>query len=57
MTSHTYFAVIPSPLGRILLAGDGAGLRRISLLDGARPLTPEADWIEDPVPLVTPPAN
>ncbi len=48
MDVRTYFAIMPSPLGRILLAGDAVGLRRLSLLDGERPLAPRIGWIESP---------
>jgi methylated-DNA-[protein]-cysteine S-methyltransferase len=39
---HYYDA--PTPVGRLLLAGDEAGLRRISFQDGLHPLKPAGDW-------------
>ena len=35
---------ISSPVGRLLLAGDGRGLRRIHFQDGPRPLTVPDGW-------------
>jgi methylated-DNA-[protein]-cysteine S-methyltransferase len=40
-----------SPVGRLLLACDGAGLRQIGFLDGPHPRTPEQGWREDLAPL------
>lgn len=48
MSDRTRFAIMPSPIGRILLAGDGVSLSHVSLLDGVRPLDPAPDWLEDP---------
>jgi methylated-DNA-[protein]-cysteine S-methyltransferase len=38
---------INSPVGRLLLAGDGRGLRLVSFENGRRGSTPQPDWTED----------
>lgn len=39
-----YFCLADSPLGALLLAGDGTGLRRLSLQRGLTPTEPEPHW-------------
>lgn len=42
------YRYLESPIGALLIAGDDAGIRRISFSAGKRTLAPEANWIEDP---------
>ena len=42
---HRY---LESPVGRLLLAGDGQTLRRINLQDGARPVEVDPEWTLEP---------
>jgi len=42
------YAYVDSPLGRILVAGDEAGLRKISFMDGDTAIAPAAGWSENP---------
>ena len=44
------YCEISSPAGRLLLAGDGRGLRRISFQDGPRPMPIPRDWQRDEAP-------
>ena len=37
---------MPSPVGDLLLAGDGDALHHVSMLDGPDPITPAASWQE-----------
>ena len=46
-----YFCEIDSPLGALLLAGDGRSLRHVHFQGGPRPMRPPNHWIEDPAPL------
>jgi methylated-DNA-[protein]-cysteine S-methyltransferase len=39
---------IQSPVGRLLLAGDGVRLQHIHFQTGRRDLRPAADWVRDP---------
>ena len=41
-----YWHTIDSPVGRLLLGGDGERLTRIQFQSGPRPLQPQAHWIE-----------
>jgi len=45
-----YWHEIDSPVGRLLLAGDGQSLIQVCFQSGPRPLQPEGDWIADPKP-------
>ncbi|MEE8436534.1 MAG: methylated-DNA--[protein]-cysteine S-methyltransferase [bacterium] len=38
------YTTLDSPLGAVLVAGNAAGLHRISFLAGDSPVTPGADW-------------
>ena len=40
-----YWHEIKTPIGTVLLAGDGERLRRIHFQSGPRPLRPPAEWI------------
>jgi methylated-DNA-[protein]-cysteine S-methyltransferase len=44
------FCEASSPLGRLLLAGDEAGLRILSFRDGTHPVEPGGDWRRTEVP-------
>lgn len=44
MMRYTY---LDSPIGPLLIAGDEAGIRRISFPGGKRTLKPDPDWVED----------
>ena len=41
------YAIINSPWGELLVAGNAAGLVRISFLQGTHPRPPEPGWVED----------
>jgi methylated-DNA-[protein]-cysteine S-methyltransferase len=45
------FTQLESPLGPLLLAGDDAGLREISFVNGRHPARPDPSWKENPGPL------
>jgi methylated-DNA-[protein]-cysteine S-methyltransferase len=45
-----YWHEIDSPVGRLLLAGDGASLIQMCFQSGPRPLQPREDWVADPAP-------
>ena len=47
----TYYAYLDSPIGRILVAGDGETVSRISFTTGHSVLQPEPGWVDDGVPL------
>lgn len=42
-----YWCELATPVGTLLLAGDGAGLRRVHFQSGPHPLRPPADWRQD----------
>ena len=44
------YTTLDTPLGEVLLAGDGQGLRRINFLRGNRPVQPEPHWERDAAP-------
>ena len=46
----TLWHEIGSPVGRLLLVGDGTRLQRIEFQGGPRPRHPPRDWIFDPDP-------
>ena len=52
--STTYYSFLDSPLGRLLIAGDEAGLRLISFPTGRRTRQPERAWTVDAQPLREP---
>jgi len=41
------YTTVPSPVGPLLLAGDGHGLHLIHFLKGRRPKSPAPDWSEN----------
>jgi len=47
----TYYTYMQTPIGRLLLAGDDAGLRRISFPEGKGAVEPEPEWRRDDKPL------
>ena len=44
MKEQTFFTVMGSPLGEILLVGNDQGLTQVSFRDGNSPLLPALDW-------------
>ncbi len=48
------YCTISTPIGRLLLAGDEAGLRHISFQDGLHPLRPSEEWRRVREPLAEP---
>jgi methylated-DNA-[protein]-cysteine S-methyltransferase len=53
MAEQTFFKVLDSPLGDILLAGTEQGLTQVSFQEGKSPLNPEQDWRRDEAALAT----
>ena len=47
----TYYRYMDSPVGRLLVAGDDAGLSLIRFPKGSRPDLPESRWVEARKPL------
>jgi len=45
------YTEMDSPVGRLLLAADGVGLRRIAFMNGRRAPRPDAAWRRDAKPL------
>jgi methylated-DNA-[protein]-cysteine S-methyltransferase len=45
-----YWHEIDSPIGRLLLAGDGTSLIQMCFQSGPRPLQPQGGWVADPAP-------
>jgi methylated-DNA-[protein]-cysteine S-methyltransferase len=45
-----YWHEFDSPVGRLLLAGDGESLIQVSFQSGPRPLRPAGSWIADAAP-------
>jgi methylated-DNA-[protein]-cysteine S-methyltransferase len=41
------YAIVDSPIGDLLLAGDEGVLRQLWMLDGRHAVVPRADWVED----------
>ncbi|HWF99888.1 MAG TPA: methylated-DNA--[protein]-cysteine S-methyltransferase [Steroidobacteraceae bacterium] len=46
----SYWHEIDSPIGRLLLAGDGESLVQVCFQSGPRPLRPQGGWIDDAAP-------
>ncbi|MDE2261456.1 MAG: methylated-DNA--[protein]-cysteine S-methyltransferase [Gammaproteobacteria bacterium] len=46
-----YWHEIDSPVGRLLLAGDGERLIQVCFQSGPRPQRPQDGWVADPAPL------
>ena len=53
MTATLFWHEIDSPVGRLLLAGDGESLIQVCFPSGPRPLQPTHDWIDDAAPFRT----
>lgn len=54
ITAETlYWHEIDSPVGRLLLAGDGKSLIQVCFQSGPRPLQPAEGWIDDAAPFRT----
>lgn len=49
-TTTLYWHEIDSPIGRLLLAGDGASLIQVCFQSGPRPRQPANDWVADGAP-------
>jgi methylated-DNA-[protein]-cysteine S-methyltransferase len=49
-TQALYWHEIDSPIGRLLLAGDGDSLIHVGFQSGPHPLRPQDDWIADGAP-------
>ena len=50
----TCYTQIDSPIGPLLLAGDGSGLCEIRFVNGRAPARPDPDWTEDAAKLAEP---
>ncbi|HEU5443511.1 MAG TPA: methylated-DNA--[protein]-cysteine S-methyltransferase [Steroidobacteraceae bacterium] len=50
MTETLYWHEIDSPVGRLLLAGDGRSLIHLCFQSGPRPQAPAASWVADAAP-------
>lgn len=50
----TYYTEVETPVGRLLIAGDGAAIKRIYFQKGKNLLRPAPDWINDARPLAEP---
>ena len=51
MKPGIHFSYLPSPVGRLLIAGDSSGLRRIVFESERKPQSPAPGWIEGGKPL------
>ena len=43
-----YYCMIPSPIGHLLLVGNGQSLSGLFFQDGKNPDSPQSHWIQDP---------
>jgi len=50
LSDTLYWHEIDSPVGRLLLAGDGESLIQVRFQSGPRPQPPQADWVADAAP-------
>jgi methylated-DNA-[protein]-cysteine S-methyltransferase len=50
MSNKTFYTIVDSPLGPILLAGNNEGLRELNFQEGKRPTPIGADWEKNAVP-------
>jgi len=41
------YRIVVSPLGKILLAGDEEGLQLVNFQEGAKPMHPGGDWVQN----------
>jgi methylated-DNA-[protein]-cysteine S-methyltransferase len=46
----TLYTTFDSPIGELLLVGDGRALRGLHMIEGRRPLAPRDDWTEAAAP-------
>ncbi len=44
MNAQTVYTTIDSPIGELLLTGDGAALTRLHMQDAPRPIAPSPEW-------------
>ena len=44
----TYYTYVTSPIGRLLLAGDGVAIERLHFSSGSKAQFPDATWVERP---------
>ena len=44
---RTFYSLLPSPVGNLLLAGDQNGLKQIHFQDGPHPKDPDPTWVEN----------
>jgi methylated-DNA-[protein]-cysteine S-methyltransferase len=47
----TYFTTVESPIGELLLVGDGDALQMLMMQDGPRPMGIDPEWVRDPAAL------
>lgn len=45
LMSELFYTYLDSPIGRLLLAGDGNALHRVGFPEGKAALEPESDWL------------
>jgi methylated-DNA-[protein]-cysteine S-methyltransferase len=50
MNNTTYYTLVDSPLGEILLVGDGRNLTALNFQEGTQPAAIEAGWQRDEAP-------
>ena len=48
--SITYFTILESPVGKLLLTGNGKDLTGLDFQEGSHPVTPQKGWIDDEKP-------
>jgi methylated-DNA-[protein]-cysteine S-methyltransferase len=53
MTESLLYTTMPSPVGELLLLGDGQTLRGIHLQEGGRPAALDGRWVRDAAPFAT----
>ena len=50
----TYYSYVTSPIGRLLLAGDGVAIEGLHFSSGSKAQEPAADWVERPEMFTSP---
>jgi methylated-DNA-[protein]-cysteine S-methyltransferase len=53
MNAQTVYTTITSPIGELLLTGDGAALNRLHMQDAPRPISPSPGWHREDEPFAT----
>jgi methylated-DNA-[protein]-cysteine S-methyltransferase len=53
MNAQTIYTTIASPIGELLLTGDGTALTRLHMQDAPRPITPSPEWRCEDEPFAT----